>query len=118
MCTPIEAAWVSHPYPQPPTIPLPLTQNVGQGKVGYLTSGQGGPRNAEFDGWSLNEDNNLNIRGSEFVACPSSYIEGAWSLWVSVGIGQPGGNENCVKVSAHAVDEPKPISCHYSQYEA
>lgn len=88
---------------------------VGQGKLGYVTSGQGGPRNAEFDGWALDENNNLNMRGAEFIACPTSYIEGAWSLWVNAGNDNPGFNEGCVHVSANAVDEPKPISCHYTE---
>lgn len=57
------------------------------------------------------------MRGSGFVACPSSYIEGVWSLWVGGDNSQPGGNEGCVTVSAHAVEEPKPIPCHYNQYE-
>lgn len=89
----------------------------GQGKMGYITGEDAGkPRNAELDGWALDETGNLNLRGSEFLACPGS-IEGAWSVWVEAGTSTPGYNEGCIGFSARAVPIDDPNSCTYTDYE-
>ncbi|KAF7556912.1 hypothetical protein G7046_g6173 [Stylonectria norvegica] len=88
---------------------------MGQGKLGYITGAQPPPRNGELTGWALDKENNLNLKGAEFIACPNS-IDGAWSVWVSAGVDQPGGNKGCLKLPARAVEVKKPVGCSYTQY--
>ncbi|EOD48477.1 putative cell wall protein [Neofusicoccum parvum] len=58
----------------------------------------------------------LTWRGDhEFIACPSAGGgEGAWSVWLSAGVAQPGGNKGCKKFRARAVELPKALGCKYS----
>ncbi|KAM0323745.1 hypothetical protein ACHAQA_008682 [Verticillium albo-atrum] len=87
---------------------------MGQGVVGYTTGAQPPPRNGERTGWVLDEAGDLTLDGSSFIACPNS-IDGAWSLWVSAGVDQPGGNEGCLGISARAVEVKNPDSCLYTE---
>ncbi|RYP89244.1 hypothetical protein DL769_000137 [Monosporascus sp. CRB-8-3] len=86
---------------------------MGQGKLGYTTGAQRPPRNAEVDGWVVDESGNLSLDGAGFLACPDS-IEGSWILWIDAGVAQPGGNSGCLGISARAVEATKPISCQYT----
>ncbi|RYO76345.1 hypothetical protein DL762_009810 [Monosporascus cannonballus] len=86
---------------------------MGQGKLGYITGAQPPPRNAEMDGWVVDESGNLSLDGAGFLACPDS-IEGSWSLWIGAGVAQPGGNSGCLGISARVVEAAKPISCYYT----
>ncbi|RYP21446.1 hypothetical protein DL765_002236 [Monosporascus sp. GIB2] len=86
---------------------------MGQGNLGYITGAQRPPRNAEVDGWVVDESGNLSLDGAGFIACPDS-IEGAWSLWIDAGVAQPGGNSGCLGISVRAVEAAKPVSCRYT----
>ncbi|RYP71126.1 hypothetical protein DL771_005060 [Monosporascus sp. 5C6A] len=86
---------------------------MGQGNVGYITGAQSPPRNAELDGWVVDESGNLSLDGAGFIACPD-IIEGSWSLWIDAGVAQPGGSSGCLGISARAVESTKPISCQYT----
>ncbi|KAM0433313.1 hypothetical protein ACHAPT_004189 [Fusarium lateritium] len=88
---------------------------MGQGVLGYTTGAQGIPRNAERSGWKVDKNGNLNFKGSGLIACPSSQKNGPWSVWVSVGISQPGGNKGCVPFVARTIGNSKPTGCIYSQ---
>ncbi|KAL7621756.1 hypothetical protein AAE478_009083 [Parahypoxylon ruwenzoriense] len=87
---------------------------MGQGKLGYTTGAQPPPRNGERTGFALDENNDLTLGGAGFLACPNS-IEGSWSVWVSAGVSQPGGNEGCLGISVRAVEALEPNSCIYTQ---
>ncbi|KAF6822810.1 cell wall protein [Colletotrichum plurivorum] len=86
---------------------------MGQGKLGYTTGAQPAPRNAERTGWAVDSFGDLTLDGAGFLACPNS-IEGSWSVWVSAGIAQPAGLEDCLGVSVRAVQVAEPNSCSYT----
>ncbi|KFA70103.1 hypothetical protein S40285_03309 [Stachybotrys chlorohalonatus IBT 40285] len=87
---------------------------MGQGNFGYTTDPTNPPRNGEVTGWAINEAGNLVFDGSEgLLACPNS-IDGAWSLWVSAGVTNPGGNEGCLGFSARTIGIDEPASCTYT----
>lgn len=87
---------------------------MGQGKLGYTTGAEPGPKNGERTGFVVDEYGDLTLGGSGFVACPSS-IDGAWSVWVSTGVANPGGNSDCLGFSARASKiETAPNSCLYT----
>jgi len=86
---------------------------MGQGKLGYTTGAQPGPRNGGRTGWELDEAGHLMFSNAGFVACPNS-IDGAWSVWVYNSIDNPGGNKNCVRIAARPVAIPKPVGCSYT----
>ncbi|RYP05711.1 hypothetical protein DL764_003636 [Monosporascus ibericus] len=86
---------------------------MGQGKLGYITGAQPPPRNAELDGWVVDEYGNLSLDGAGFLACPDS-IQGSWSLWIDAGVEQPAGNSDCLGISARTVEVTDPISCQYT----
>jgi hypothetical protein len=86
---------------------------MGQGLVGYTSGAQGLPRNGEREGWEVNETGNLSFDGAELIACPSD-IDGAYSVWVSAGVDQPGGNEGCLGLSARTIEVAEPDQCTYT----
>ncbi|KAL2802830.1 hypothetical protein BJX63DRAFT_98077 [Aspergillus granulosus] len=86
---------------------------MGQGKIGYTVGDESGPRNGERTGWAINSNNHLQFDGNDLIACPNS-IDGAYSIWASAGISNPGGNEGCVGIAARVEKESEPISCTYS----
>ncbi|ROT36376.1 hypothetical protein SODALDRAFT_325724 [Sodiomyces alkalinus F11] len=86
---------------------------MGQGIVGYTTGDQPLPRNAEREGWELDANNNLSFKGTGLLACPNS-IDGAWRIWLSVGIGKPAGQEGCLGFSPRAIELTEPQSCEYT----
>lgn len=109
---PIAQAWVCDVVPL--STPHRRTDhNTGQGNLGYTTGAQPPPRNGERTGWVLDEVGDLTLNGAGFIACPNS-IDGAWSLWVSAGVNQPGGNEGCLSISARATEVKNPDSCVYT----
>ncbi|KAM0460037.1 hypothetical protein ACHAO4_002167 [Trichoderma viride] len=87
---------------------------MGQGVVRYVTGDQALPRYAEIKGWATDKDKNLNFKGEGFVACPHS-IDGSWSLWLDVGLAQPGGNKDCLGFTARELENKKPVGCKYTQ---
>ncbi|RSL69687.1 hypothetical protein CEP54_002238 [Fusarium duplospermum] len=87
---------------------------MGQGILGYTTGAQPLGKNFEQTGWKVDKNGNLNFKGSGLIACPSSQKNGPWSIWVSVGINQPGGNKGCVPFTARAIKNSKPTGCEYS----
>ncbi|PKS12415.1 hypothetical protein jhhlp_000621 [Lomentospora prolificans] len=87
---------------------------MGQGKFGYTTGSQAAPRNSERETFELDEYDDLTFNGAGFLACPSS-IGGAFSVWVSAGVENPGGNEGCLGMSVRAVKNDDPNSCVYTQ---
>lgn len=86
---------------------------IGQGKLGFTTGAQPAPRNAERDTFELDASDDLTFNGAGFLACPNA-IDGAYSVWVSSGVNNPGGNEDCVGISARAVEVKEPNSCVYT----
>jgi len=87
---------------------------IGQGKLGYTTGSQPGPRNGERVNFQLDDANDLDFDGAGFIACPNS-IDGAWSVWVSAGVSNPGWNEDCLGISVRAIETDAPNSCVYTQ---
>ncbi|KAI0439584.1 hypothetical protein F4803DRAFT_530389 [Xylaria telfairii] len=88
---------------------------MGQGKLGYTTGAQPGPRNSERTAFSIDEFGDLSFNGAGFIACPNS-IDGAWSVWVDAGVTNPGGNSNCLGLAARAAKiEEGANSCSYTQ---
>lgn len=86
---------------------------MGQGKIGFTTGAQPAPRNAEREGWAINEAGNLQFDGTDLTACPNS-IDGAWSIWLA-GTNNPGGNEGCLGFSARVNKVEKPNDCWYKE---
>ncbi|KAI9375041.1 cell wall protein PhiA [Aspergillus egyptiacus] len=86
---------------------------MGQGKIGYTTGDVDGPRNGERTGWAVNEANHLQFDGSDLIACPNS-IDGAYSIWASAGIANPGYNKDCVGIAARVMKSTEPVKCTYS----
>jgi hypothetical protein len=87
---------------------------VGQGKLGYISGDQSPPRNGELKGWKVDKDNYLTFNGASLIACPKS-IDNAWSIWVSAGVSQPGGNSGCLGFSSLTVPLDKPVKCSYTK---
>lgn len=77
---------------------------MGQGVLQYATAPNGYQpgRNSETTGWEIDEAGDLTFDGAGLIACPGS-IDGAWSVWVSAGVINPGGNSGCLGISARAV---------------
>ncbi|KAI6783953.1 uncharacterized protein J7T54_001829 [Emericellopsis cladophorae] len=89
---------------------------MGQGNVGYLSGGQGFPRNAELTGWTSTDKGDysyLNFNGAGLIACPA-IPEGSWSIWVNAGVTNPGGSEGCLGFNAMVLPTEEPVSCTYS----
>ncbi|KAI1270865.1 hypothetical protein F5Y07DRAFT_384914 [Xylaria sp. FL0933] len=87
---------------------------MGQGKLGYTTGDQPGPHYGERTTFAVDETNHLSFNGAGFIACPNS-IDGAWSVWVDSGFPNPGGNSDCLGLSALAVKiTDSPNSCSYT----
>lgn len=88
---------------------------MGQGKLGYTTGAQPAPKNAERVGWNV-KDGELMFNDAGLIACPNS-IDGAWSVWVGVGIDNPAGNSNCTAFGAKVVEVAagNEVSCLYTQ---
>ena len=87
---------------------------TGQGKLGYTTGAQPGPRNGERETFAVDDNDNLTFNGAGFIACPNA-IDGAWSVWVNAGVANPGGNKDCLGFTARAVENEDPNSCVYTQ---
>ncbi|KHO00756.1 uncharacterized protein MAM_01534 [Metarhizium album ARSEF 1941] len=85
---------------------------MGQGKIGYITGDARAPRNAEFDGWSIDPAGNLVFHNNILQACPGS-IDDSWSVWLTEVI-NPGGNTGCLGFSPRSLPIDKPVSCVYS----
>ncbi|KAI1419993.1 hypothetical protein F5Y12DRAFT_775061 [Xylaria sp. FL1777] len=88
---------------------------MGQGKLGYTTGAQPIPHYGERTTFAIDENGYLSFNGAGFIACPNS-IDGAWSVWVDAGVSNPGGNSDCLGLSALAVKAVgAPNSCSYTQ---
>lgn len=88
---------------------------MGQGVLGYTTGAQSTPRNGERKGWKVDKYGDLSFNGSGFIACPNE--KGSWSVWVSAGVDQPGGNKGCLPFVVRTVKTDKPNSCLYTEYK-
>jgi hypothetical protein len=86
---------------------------MGQGKLGYTTGAQPPPRNSERTGWAVSDAGVLTFNEKNFIACPGA-LGGGFSIWVSAGVDQPGGNSGCFPVQAHVEEVEEPVSCWYS----
>ena len=86
---------------------------MGQGNVGYISGVQGLPRNAEREGWEVDETGNLSFNGAGLLACPST-IEGAYTIWVDAGVTAPGGSEGCLGFSGRTIEVAEPDMCTYT----
>ncbi|KAA8642778.1 hypothetical protein EYZ11_002924 [Aspergillus tanneri] len=86
---------------------------MGQGKIGYTTGAQQTPRNSERKGWAI-KDGHLEFDGKSLIACPNS-IDGAYSIWVSVGIENPGYNKDCIGIAGRVEPTSNPNGCRYTE---
>jgi hypothetical protein len=82
-----------------------------QGSIGYLSTAESGPENAEYGGWKV-DSGFLTYLDADLQACPNS-IDGAWSVWLS-GFENPGGNTGCLFFRSRAVESSDPRDCVYS----
>ncbi|KAG6027252.1 hypothetical protein E4U41_000995 [Claviceps citrina] len=85
---------------------------MGQGLLGYVNAGDGLPRNAEVDGWSVDANGVLTFDGAGLQACPGA-TDGAWRVWLD-GLDRPGFSDGCVHFVARTVPLLCPASCHYN----
>lgn len=89
---------------------------IGQGKIGYISKGQHPPRNSELKGWTSEKNGDydyLQFDGASLLACPAA-TKGAYSVWLSAGVENPGGNKGCLGLSAMVQPDDKPVSCKYT----
>lgn len=86
---------------------------MGQGVFRYVT-GDGLPRNGERKKWKIDASGDLTFNGAGLIACPHA-ISGSWTVWVDVGIANPGGNKDCLPFVARTAKVAKPNSCKYTQ---
>ncbi|KAF4980447.1 hypothetical protein FZEAL_3563 [Fusarium zealandicum] len=86
---------------------------MGQGYIGYITGKQSPPRNAESIGWQLDGEGAITFKGTGLKACPGA--KGVWSIWLSVGSGNPAGHKECLDFTALALHVNDAVGCHYSQ---
>ncbi|KAM0293742.1 hypothetical protein HYE67_000054 [Fusarium culmorum] len=87
---------------------------MGQGKLGYATIADKGlviPKNGETKGWKVAANGDLTFDGKGLIACP---YDGSYSLWVSAGVNNPGGNSDCQAVTIRAKKDDKAVACQYS----
>ncbi|KAI1431305.1 hypothetical protein GGR50DRAFT_87362 [Xylaria sp. CBS 124048] len=87
---------------------------MGQGKFGWTTGDSRGPRYSERVSFSVDSYDFLTFRGHKFIACPNGF-EGAWSVWLDVGILNPGFNQGCEPIEVQAIPTGDPDSCVYAQ---
>lgn len=90
---------------------------MGQGVFQYTTGAQGGSRNSERTGFTLDANSNLIFKDQTnqeigFQACPNA-APGGYSVWLDI-TQNPGGNSNCVGFVARALKEDNPVSCMYT----
>ncbi|KAK7431847.1 hypothetical protein QQZ08_001465 [Neonectria magnoliae] len=96
---------------------------AGQGKLKYISSSQtsqglSGRKASDRKGsdhkasdhkasdrkpWKIDSSDNLTYKGAGLIACPSSTGDGSWTVWVDVGISQPGNGEGCVELTARTI---------------
>lgn len=84
---------------------------MGQGKMGYTVGvATPPPKNSERGPFTIT-DGHLQFDGSDFLAC-SGYDNGAYEIFVDVGIEHPAGN-NCTAIAAKVLETKTPIGCQY-----
>jgi hypothetical protein len=86
---------------------------MGQGNLGYVTGKATLPRYAETVGWTADGDY-LSFNGSGLLACPNS-TDGAWSVWVSIGVEKPAGQEGCLGFNPRVLPVDNPLQCTYTE---
>jgi hypothetical protein len=86
---------------------------MGQGVLQYRTGAQPLCTRCEQDKWAINEDGHLQYDGKDFRACPLD--DGSYSVWVSAGVDNPGGNKDCLGFSLITSKVEKPVGCLYTQ---
>jgi hypothetical protein len=82
-----------------------------------MDEGQTPPRYAELQGWKSikNGDHSyLTFKDSGLLACPGS-LDKSWRVWVDIGIQNPGGNKDCLGLSAIVLPSEDPVSCRYTR---
>ena len=64
----------------------------------------------------MKKDGYLYFDDAGLIACPNS-IDGAWSVWVSVGIANPAGNSDCTPFAPKVVEvaEGSQVGCLYTE---
>ncbi|KAG5927047.1 hypothetical protein E4U42_002666 [Claviceps africana] len=88
---------------------------MGQGILRFADQGSALPKNAELQGWDINDAGMLVFNGVGFQACPG-HLGGAWQVWLNT-VRNPAGNKGCVSFNALASKDEKPVSCHYTTTE-
>ncbi|CAA9965140.1 hypothetical protein P3342_011039 [Pyrenophora teres f. teres] len=96
----------------PPQVLYVDRSGMGQGVLKYTTGAEPLPRNAEREGWTLNEQNQLTFGTNGLQAC-SGAVNGGYKVWLS-GTKNPAGNTDCTPFSAQALKVEEPLTCMYS----
>ncbi|CAM1511892.1 Fc.00g094050.m01.CDS01 [Cosmosporella sp. VM-42] len=86
---------------------------MGQGKLGYTTDVKTTPSRWERKGWKIDKFGDLSFNGAGLLACPVG--DGSWSVWVDVGIANPGASKGCLGLVARTIKTDKPNSCTYTK---
>lgn len=86
---------------------------MGQGVFKYTTGAEPIGANGQRGTFALDDSDNLSFNGNSFIACP--YLDDSYSIWVSSGVPNPGGNSNCTGISVRATKIDAPVSCLYTE---
>ncbi|KAJ0116647.1 hypothetical protein N8I77_002958 [Diaporthe amygdali] len=88
---------------------------MGQGVLQYSTQPGGylPGRNSETKGWTVDQYGDLTFDGASLIACPTD-VGSAYSVWVSAGVTNPGGNTDCVGVAVRTSVSTDPNACTYT----
>ena len=82
----------------------------------YFTKGPTAPGGRlEVKGWAVDENDNLNFKGTGLQACPNT--DGSWNIWLA-GVEKPAGIEGCLPFVGRTITDTKPVKCTYSNYVA
>ncbi|EDU47310.1 Herpes-BLLF1 domain containing protein [Pyrenophora tritici-repentis] len=101
----------------PPQVMYVDRSGMGQGVLKYTTGVEPLPKNAERQGWVLDEQNQLTFvspAGDKYglQAC-SGAANGGYKIWLS-GTPNPAGNTDCIPFSAQALKVENPQTCMYT----
>lgn len=92
---------------------------MAQGQLQYTTGAEPATKNAERNGWAINDASHLTFGGSDaFLACPAGFGDNLYRVLPYVGIENPAGYTNCTSIAARVIEATNPVECLYSQDQA
>ncbi|KAL1388944.1 hypothetical protein HDK64DRAFT_113946 [Phyllosticta capitalensis] len=89
---------------------------MGQGVLQY-SNGESSTTGARLEtkGFAINENSVLQFDGDDFVACPYGDSETEYTVWIDVGLTNPGYNpRNCTGFIAKEIETTDPVGCYYT----